>query len=283
MTTRYKVGFQYFEIDAPEGVIRDDYSIFATEEKGGENVFRLRVDYQPVGLDGFIDEVTQEEEGQMIRSGHIGGRSVFRFGLNGVHTGALDCASDYREAHLGIADVKYHTYTVDNAIMVLYALATAKKSTLLMHASTVVNGGRAYLFLAPSGTGKSTHSQLWIKNIPGTKLLNDDNPVVVLKDNQVIVCGSPWSGKLPCYINESYPVGAFVVIHRAKYDKATRLSGIEGYGALLTSASGKRWERELADALHGTMNQIIGKVPVYRMDCLPDDEAAKVCYGEVAR
>lgn len=283
MTKRYKVGNHYFSIDAPDGIIRDDYSIFSTMETTGEDVFSLKVDYEPVGMEAYVEEVMQEEEGQVIRSGHKGGRGVFWFGFDGVYTGTLDCSNDYREAHLGLVAEDFHTYTVDNSIMVLYALATAHKSTLLMHASTVVNNGKAYLFLAPSGTGKSTHSQLWIRNIVGTKLLNDDNPVLVVEGENVIVYGSPWSGKLPCYKNESYPVGALVNIKRAKYNRATRLSGIEAYGALLTSASGKRWERSLADALHGTMNQIVRDVPVYRMECLPDDEAAKVCFGEVSR
>lgn len=282
---RYCVGFNTFAVDAQDGVLRDDYELFLADSQaidGNEN-FTLTIDDNPIGLGGFVEEVTQEEEGQMIGAGHIGDRNVFQFGLCGVTTGVLDCSSDYKEAHLGIMDGKYKHYTIDNALMVLYALSSAQKMTLLMHASTVVNGGKAYLFLAPSGTGKSTHSQLWLKNVPFTRLLNDDNPVITIIDGKAIVSGSPWSGKTPCYINENYPVGALVYITRAKYNKIHLMSKIEAYGAVLTSASGKRWERKLADGIHKTLEFVVGNVPTYRLECLPDAEAAKVCSEEVKK
>ena len=56
------------------------------------------------------------------------------------------------------------------------------------------------MLLGKSGTGKSTHSRLWLKYIPDTKLLNDDNPAVRIMDNNTImIYGTPWSGKTPCY------------------------------------------------------------------------------------
>lgn len=282
---RYCVGFNTFVVDAEDGILRADYEKFLAESQstdGNEN-FTLTIDGSPIDLDGFETEVTQEEEGQLIGAGHIGNRNVFRFGLNGVITGILDCSSDYKTAHLGLIESKLKHYTIDNALMVLYALSSSQKMTLLMHASTVVNGGRAYLFLAPSGTGKSTHSQLWLKNVPFTRLLNDDNPVITIIDGKAIVSGSPWSGKTPCYINESYPVGALVYITRAKYNKIHRMSKIEAYGAVLTSASGKRWDRTIADGVHKALEFVVGNVPIYRLECLPDAEAAKVCSGEVTK
>ncbi len=279
----YCVGFHNFRVDAPEGVMRDGYAPFEVDSDAKDFIFSLKVDYEPITMDSFVDEVVQEEEVQEIHSGHVGGRSVFKFGLDGVYTGALDCSADYRDAHLGLASEKFKIYTVDNALMVLYAIATAKISTLLMHASTIVNGGRSYLFLAPSGTGKSTHSQLWLKYIEGSRLLNDDNPVIVVKDNRAIVCGTPWSGKTPCYINESYPVGALVSLSQAKTNKIRRVSGIEAYGSLMTSTSGKRWERGLADGLHKTLDFVARNVPTYHLDCLPDEAAARICFGEVSR
>lgn len=282
---RYCVAFNTFAIDAEDGVLRGDYDKFLADNQaidGNEN-FILTIDNNPIDLGGYEEEVAQEEEGQLIGAGHIGTRNIFQFGLNGIITGILDCSPDYKTAHLGLIDDQLKHYTTDNALMVLYALSSSQNMTLLMHASTVVNGGRAYLFLAPSGTGKSTHSQLWLKNVPFTRLLNDDNPVITINDGKVIASGSPWSGKTPCYINESYPVGALVYITRAKYNKIHRMSKIEAYGAVLTSASGKRWDRTIADGIHKALEYVVGNVPIYRLECLPDAEAAKVCSGEVAK
>lgn len=86
-------------------------------------------------------------------------------------------------------------FSLGTVLMLMYAFATARKNTLLMHASVTMKDGKGYVFLGKSGTGKSTHSQLWINNIEGCSLLNDDNPVMrVMDDGEVRVFGSPWSG-----------------------------------------------------------------------------------------
>ena len=73
--------------------------------------------------------------------------------------------------------------------MIAFAFSGAQKDLLLIHASVTMKDGKGYLFLGKSGTGKSTHSQLWLKHIPGTELLNDDNPAVRLINDEVIVYG----------------------------------------------------------------------------------------------
>ena len=101
--------------------------------------------------------------------------------------------------------------------------------------------------------GKSTHASLWLRHIEDSELLNDDNPVVRIgHQGQVIVYGSPWSGKTPCYRNVSYPLGAIVVLSQAPYNKIQRLSGIQAYVSLVASISGKRWDAPIADGLHWT-------------------------------
>ncbi len=83
------------------------------------------------------------------------------------------------------------------------------------------------MFLGPSGTGKSTHASLWLENVEGTELVNDDNPVVrILDDGSIKVYGSPWSGKTPCYLNVNYPLGGIVNLIQASHNKISRLGGI---------------------------------------------------------
>lgn len=175
-------------------------------------------------------------------------------------------------------------YSVGTVMMLMYAFATAKKNTLLMHSSVTVKDGKAYLFLGKSGTGKSTHSQLWIKNIEGCELLNDDNPVLKVEDNgEVRVYGSPWSGKTPCYRNLDYPVGAIVDLHQAKVNKIRRLPIVLAYAAMYVSFSGYRFIKEMADGLHETNEKIVSSVPCYSLDCLPDADAAFLCYNTVTK
>ena len=163
-------------------------------------------------------------------------------------------------------------------IHVIAKLATADKGTVLFHAAVVSYECRGYMFLGPSGTGKSTHASLWQRYIVGTALVNDDNPVVCIdEDGSATVYGSPWSGKTPCYRNVRYPLGAIVLLSQAPYNKIQRLSGIYAYAALMESISGKRWDERIADGLHRTENALASSIPLWHLECLPDEEAAKLC------
>ncbi len=174
-------------------------------------------------------------------------------------------------------------FCINNALMLVYAFRTAGMMTIEMHSSVTVKDGKGYLFLGKSGTGKSTHSRLWLKNIPGTHLLNDDNPVVRVIDGKARVFGTPWSGKTPCYINEDYPVGAIVRICREKFNRCDRISLPEAFASVSSSSSGLRAIRSIGDGLFATISSVVMNVPCYKMNCLPDDNAAVVCCGEVTK
>ena len=173
-------------------------------------------------------------------------------------------------------------FGINNALMVMYALSTACQQTVLFHSSVVSYKEHGYMFLGKSGTGKSTHSCLWLKHIGGTELVNDDNPVVRRMPDGFYVFGSPWSGKTPCYRNVSYPLGGVVLLSQAPYNEIRRLRPLEAYAALMASISGKRWDKQVAEGLHETENKMAGEVAVWHLDCLPDEAAARICNETIA-
>ena len=174
--------------------------------------------------------------------------------------------------------------TLTTSMMLCFMLSATKHNTLTMHSSCVVHEGKAYLFLGKSGTGKSTHSRLWLKNIPDTILLNDDHPIIRIgEDGKAIAYGSPWSGKTDCYKNEKAEIGGIVKIERAPYNEIRQLSTLEAYTKLIVSASGMTWFEDMASARHKTIEKLIGTVPCYELKCLPDDEAALVCNKKIAK
>ena len=195
-------------------------------------------------------------------------------------------SGDYREGSLAFVKQSPRSmlFAINNSLMLLYAFASAPYMTLEMHASVIGNGGKGYLFLGKSGTGKSTHSSLWLKYIEGSELMNDDNPVVrVGEDGVARVYGSPWSGKTPCYRNVSAPVGAIVRIRQAKHNTITRQNVLEAYASVYSSCSGFKADRKIADGQHGILEHIALNVPCYTLDCLPDEEAARVCAAQVRK
>ena len=300
-TRCYKVAGHLFSVtvDGNAGFFAkcmDNYEAFAEPSEchpglgAGVNVFSLSV-LPPAAFD-YTEEIRQEDEGQTIICGHTAaGESVFEFLLREVSTGTLVCSKEYREARLlmgsAAKDLRLQKFALNNALMVLYALATAGLGTALFHSAVVSYKGRGYMFLGKSGTGKSTHARLWLKYVAGVELMNDDNPVVRFYDDAdgkpgAIVYGSPWSGKTPCYRNVQAPIGGIVLLSQAPYNKIVRLKGVQAYAALVTSISGKRWDKSVADGLHATENALAKNVPVWHLECLPDEAAAKLCNENVS-
>lgn len=166
-----------------------------------------------------------------------------------------------------------------HALMIAFMLATAHNGTLLTHASAVTFRGKAYLFHGKSGSGKSTHSGLWVKNIAGTELLNDDNPVVRFSaDGVPMAWGSPWSGKTHCYRNASAPIGAFTRIVQAPENALRGLPPLKAYASLTTSVFFLPFVSDrLMETRHKTIERLARTVACCEMRCRPDDEAAFVC------
>lgn len=240
---------------------------------------------------GFREECRQDKEGQLIICGSLGEtqkaflmamtdmKSILVTGLDYQHSNLLVPAGIFCQKS-ALGSIKA---TVDTSLMLIYAMRSAAGDTLLFHSSTVVKEGKAYLFLGKSGTGKSTHSGLWLKHIAGTRLLNDDNPVVyVTPEGTPMVSGSPWSGKTPCYKNEEYPIGGIVQLRQAPENKIRKQTVIEAYVSIKSSVSGKAWEKEIADGQHQTIEKIVGGTRLYQLDCLPDADAALLCCQTIA-
>lgn len=285
----YIVAGHCFSVLAAEGLDLDaalsHYAPFSADPATApERVFSLNVvpENGMATPQGLVEEMTQDDDGSQIRICRTPeGESWLEFSLFGNLAGRMIVRKGFAEATLAACG-RYKSFALGNALMVMYAMSTARMGTALFHAAVIGNGGAGYLFLGKSGTGKSTHARLWLKHIPGSELVNDDNPVVrVLPDGTVRVYGSPWSGKTPCYKNMDLPVGAFVQLSQAPYNKIERLKGISAYAALVPGISGKRWDKAIADGLHETENFLASNVPVWHLECLPDEAAAQLCAGTI--
>ncbi len=196
----------------------------------------------------------------------------------------LVASADFSSARLAVAHSKVGEFAINNSMMILYAFTTASKGTLEMHSSVIKRGGYGYMFLGKSGTGKSTHSSLWLKYLEGSELLNDDNPILRIGEDGVArVYGSPWSGKTPCYKNDSAPVGAIVRLNQYPENRIARNSIVESYAAVYPSCSGFRAVKEMADGMHSTIEKVVLSVPCYTLDCLPDEAAARLSCETISR
>ena len=215
------------------------------------------------------------------------GSYSFGFSYTKAHPDCLvKVSSAFKESVVYVSSAaadRLAEFAISNAVMLLYAFFSAPYDTMMVHASVIAHGGQGYMFLGKSGTGKSTHSRLWLNHIEDTELLNDDNPVVRVHGDEVIVDVTPWSGKTPCSTNSQVPVKAVVRLSQAPYNKIARLSPLNSFASLMPSCSCKRWDSEAMVMLHKAVEKTISLVPCYHLECLPDEAAAVLCHSTVSK
>ncbi len=290
----YNVGGHYVALDMPAGYLSD-------EELSSYAPFKIEGSVHSTPI--FTLTLGAKDDVKMVSTGNVyvldddsGCMAISQTGRDelsiSISTAAgseccrMSVMCGYRRATAWIGGEKgIRRYAMDSVMMLLYTFASSSHATLLVHASVVEYEGNGYLFLGRSGTGKSTHSRLWIENVAGAKLLNDDNPVVRVTDSGVYVCGSPWSGKTPCYIDRCVPLASIVRLHQAPRNSISRLAGAKAYAAFLPSCSCMKWDHEMAREVHDTVSEVIANVPVFDLECLADRGAALLCHdaavGEV--
>ena len=276
----YKIGDHIVQLSIPTTFHLENYEPFRQEHCDTTPLFHMVVSEalteKEISLIGkFDDDVAS------ITVFYIGDGG-YRFHIappRGAECAIMDINASFNHA---TAVLKGGTlskeYGLNNCLMILYALSSALNNTILVHASVVSYHERAFLFLGKSGTGKSTHSRLWLDHIEGSKLLNDDNPAIRLFPNgKVIVYGTPWSGKTACYINKQFPAGAIVRLRQAPANKITNNGNAQAFASLLSSCSTLSWDKKIHGAICDTIASVVEKTNCYTLDCLPDKAAANLC------
>lgn len=244
----------------------------------GEKLFEL-VEYASLPAreaDVLLDEDSNDMGHTLLYRMPSGYRIEFDYDGRPVHVVETDA---------GFADVRamvrwddrFARTALCSMLRIVFAQAIIPHGGLSMHSSVVVNEGQAFMFMGKSGTGKSTHSRLWLNHIEGSWLLNDDNPIVRVTGEDVVVYGSPWSGKTPCYRNESAPVAGIVRLRQAPRNRFRVCEDIAAFSAVLPGCSVLRQDMRLHEAMCETLAALTELTLVGELECLPDREAAEVC------
>lgn len=153
------------------------------------------------------------------------------------------------------------------------------KNIILFHGSVVSVDGVGYLFTAKSGTGKSTHTRYWCEYFKDRALMiNDDKPLIEIKDDCVIVYGTPWDGKHRLSNNTKVKLKSICALNRGEENYITKVNSSEIYGILLQQVN-----RPIDDVegMHKTLNlidKLCKRVEFYSMNCTMNIETAKVAY-----
>ena len=152
------------------------------------------------------------------------------------------------------------------------------RDTLMFHGSTIAVDDRAYLFTAPCGTGKSTHTRLW-RGLLGDRavMVNDDKPFLQITESGVLAYGSPWSGKHGLASNVCVPLGGICSLRRGR-ENTIRRAEAEDILPLLCHQAHHPEEPALAQKVWGLVEKLAKFVPLWEMDCNKEPEAAEMAY-----
>jgi len=159
-----------------------------------------------------------------------------------------------------------------------------KFNGMMLHASCVVVDGKAYLFSAPSGTGKSTHTRLWQQMLgERAKIINDDKPALRLIDGVWYAYGTPWCGKDGININAKAPVAGICFLKQASENKIRRLSNVEAVQNIVWQTMRRFRLTENLDRMLTLVDSLVRTIPVFELENRPEIEAAQLSYETMRR
>lgn len=147
----------------------------------------------------------------------------------------------------------------------------------MLHSSTIAKDGKAYIFTANSGTGKSTHTSLWQKYLSDVTMINDDKPAIMLRNGVFYAVGTPWSGKNNDSTDIAVPVGGLVLLNRGKVNKIRKATPTETVPFLMQQTlASKKEENTLM--LVDLLDKFLQSVPAFYLECDMSEGAVKTSY-----
>ena len=190
-----------------------------------------------------------------------------------------------------IPDPKRMDYLVKNGVDITPAIAEnivlctdfnrrlMKHYGSYIHSSALFFEGKAYLFSANSGVGKSTHTKKWLKRFGDRAvIINDDKPSYRFVDGKCIIYGTPFAGGTDVQKNLSAELGALVFIERSEENSLEKIPVSKAI-ALLLEQSPRRGNEAIADRQLEMYSMLLSKYPAYLLKCNMDDSAVDTALG----
>lgn len=152
---------------------------------------------------------------------------------------------------------------------------------VLCHGSVVEMDGKAFMFTAPSGTGKSTHARMWRETFGDrVVMINDDKPLLKFTEDGVYAYGTPWDGKHHLSTNKCAKLAGICFLYQAEENCIRKIEAEESVALLMNQIYRPRDVEDLMKTIDYA-DRLISDVPMYSMGCTISQEAAKMAYKEM--
>ncbi|MDI9520808.1 MAG: PqqD family peptide modification chaperone [Bacillota bacterium] len=165
------------------------------------------------------------------------------------------------------------TFDVSLLVKTVFECRFAHKGLVSLHAACVEKDGQAVCFTGDSGVGKSTRAQAWVK-VLGAEFISGDRPAIRLEEDSCTACGMPWDGKEQIFRNVERPLYVILDVRRAPFTRLRRLTADQAYRVLVRQCFIPMWDPDTAALAMANIRRLSHVVPVYRLFCGSDMEAA---------
>lgn len=145
----------------------------------------------------------------------------------------------------------------------------------VLHSASFLYQGKAWLFSGPSGTGKSTHTNLW-HDLLQVPLLNGDLNVLALEDGLPMIHGLPWCGTSEICDSASHPLGGIILLRQAKEDRIEELSADTKRLLVLQRLISPTWDPQMLSANMDLVDELADRIYIVRLHCTKNSSAVDV-------
>ena len=156
--------------------------------------------------------------------------------------------------------------------------------TFLIHGAAIEKDGFAYVFIAPSGVGKTTRICIWKSIYPDSVIVNGDKPFIKITDTQIFICGTPWCGKEGWNTNTMVPLRAIFLLERVRDEEESSIEEVSFGKAfpILLQQTHRPINSDLMRKSLALLKALEGKVRIYKFRSTPTEDSIRLAY-ETAR
>lgn len=183
-----------------------------------------------------------------------------------VRTGKQEIETEYREFLYTHPNEMTSEVLIESSVLLRkIAEKMLDYDTFLLHGAAIAVNDLGYMFVAKSGTGKTTHIQKWLKKVPDAYIVNGDKPFII-SGNCVKVCGSPWCGKERLGCNEIVPLKSVIFMERSESNYIRQISFSEAFPLLLGQVHRPKEAEKIKKTIHLLM-MLSKSISFYHFKC----------------
>lgn len=167
-----------------------------------------------------------------------------------------------------------------NALQLPFFYLAHRHQMVILHSSSVRYEGQAWLFSAASGTGKSTHANLWHSYLRAP-ILNGDLNLLALRRGRPVIHGIPWCGSSGIADTGTHPLGGIFLLRQSSEDYVERLSEDQKRLLVLQRLISPAWDGKLYERSLRLVDAIAGQILICRLHCTPRIYAMNAVLNEI--